>query len=393
MTRRGDQHGINPHARTRRRLITGAAAAGATYLLGGRVLGAPADETDPDATDPDATDPDALDPGTGDGDAPIEEVPELEFNTSATSNEQAVRGEQEQLRPPPPEPPANRWQPGQFITHVDVENRRISLTFDDGPSPANTPLVLDTLRRYGIKATFYLIGVNVRSFPNTARRIVEEGHEVGNHSIYHTPYSAAPLAGQMAGNQSIIRDVTGVAPVTHRAPGLTRGGIILSTARSLGVYEAHTNMQTFDWISPRYSASAIFSQFTRYLTNGALVLYHDGGGRRPTPDALPSIIEYARARGYEFTTATELVNSGNPRPGTFSYFTSSALQARTAAGHDHRGHDHGDHNHDEEYVDLCGYNAQAELESILRDGDVKLTYADRMRVVESLAEFDDLSRD
>ncbi len=392
MTGTGDQRRSDPRARMRRRLITGAAAAGATYLLGGRVLGAPADETDPDAVDPDSTDPDAADPlDPGAGEPPTEELPELDFNRAATTQEQAVRGEQEQLRPTPPEPPVNRWQPGQFITHVDVENRRISLTFDDGPSPANTPLVLDTLRRYGIKATFYLIGVNVRSFPNTARRIVEEGHELGNHSIYHTPYSAAPLAGQMSGNQNIIRDVTGVTPVTHRAPGLTRGSIILSTARSLGIYEAHTNMQTFDWISPRYSASAIFSQFTRYLTNGALVLYHDGGGRRPTPDALPSIIEYARARGYEFTTATELVNSGNPRPGSFSYFTSSALQTRTAAGHGDDGHDH--HDHGDGYVDLCGYNAQAELESILRDGDVSLTYAERMRVVESLAEFDDLSRD
>ena len=376
MVRTGDEHDPTRRARGRRRLITGAAAAGATYLLGGRVLGAPADDTDPETTAPD------------DGEMPTEELPELDFNRAAIPQEQAVRGEQEQVRPTPPEPPANRWQPGQFITHVDVQNRRISLTFDDGPSPANTPLVLNTLRSYGIKATFYLIGVNVQSFPSIARQIVEEGHEVGNHSIFHTPYSAAPLAGQMTGNQAIIRDATGVTPVTHRAPGLTKGSIILSTARANGVYEAHTNMQTFDWISPRYSASAIFSQFTRYLTNGALVLYHDGGGRRPTPDALPSIIQYARNRGYEFMTATELVNSGNPRPGTFSYLTSSTLQPRTA-GADIHDHDHPDHG----YVDRCGYDAKAELESILRDGDVSLTYAERMRVVESLAEFDAVSRD
>ncbi|MEM8621557.1 MAG: polysaccharide deacetylase family protein [Actinomycetota bacterium] len=364
MGRRDDEHAPVQRARGRRRLITSAAAAGATYLLGGRVLGAPTD----------------------DGEMPSEELPELDFNRSAVPREQAVRGEQEQVRPTTPDPPVHRWRPGQFITHVDVETRRISLTFDDGPSPANTPLVLSTLRSYDIKATFYLIGVNVQSFPSIARQIVREGHEVGNHSIFHTPYSAAPLAEQMTGNQAIIRDATGVTPVTHRAPGLTEGDIILSTARAEGLYEAHTNMQTFDWVSPRYSANAIFSQFTRYLTNGALVLYHDGGGHRPTPDALPSIIQYARNLGYEFVTATELVNSGDPRPGTFGYPTTSTLQARTAGGDIHDHPDHG-------YVDRCGYDAKAELESILRDGDVSLTYAERMRVVESLAEFDSVNRD
>ena len=186
----------------------------------------------------------------------------------------AVAGRGQQIQP--------RWRPGQFTTHVDVEGRRMALTFDDGPSPYNTPSVLATLAENGIKATFFLVGVNVQSFPDLARRIVDEGHEVGNHSVYHSPYQSVALASQIGLNQSIIRNATGVTPVVHRAPGLTRGAAILSTCASLGLYEAHTHMSTFDYLSPRRSASQLINEFVRYHRNGALPIYHDGGNRRPT---------------------------------------------------------------------------------------------------------------
>jgi hypothetical protein len=76
-------------------------------------------------------------------------------------------------------------------------------------------------------------------------------------------------------------------------------------------------MSTFDWRSPRHSASQLINEFVRHHRNGALPIYHDGGGRRPTPDALPGIISYGKSVGYTFVPATELVNSGTPEPATF----------------------------------------------------------------------------
>lgn len=285
----------------------------------------------------------------------------------AGATQQAVRGEQVQITPPP----MDSWRPGQFITHVDTVTRRMALTFDDGPSPFNTPAVLRTLAGYRIRATFFLVGVNVRAFPAVARSIVDEGHELGNHSIYHTPYRSSALASQIGGNQAIIRDVAGITPVVHRAPGLTRGGAILAACAGYGLYEAHTHMSTFDYLSPRRSAAQLAADFVRHHRNGAIPIYHDGGNRRPTPAALPMIIEYGLSVGYTFVTATELVNSGVPQPLSRSYSLTSELQS------DHAVEDH---------VDRCGYDAESELLSILDDGS--LAYRDRSRVVEVLADIE-----
>jgi peptidoglycan-N-acetylglucosamine deacetylase len=254
----------------------------------------------------------------------------------------------------------------------------MALTFDDGPSPYNTPSVLWTLAQYGIKATFFLVGVNVQSFPALARRIVDEGHEVGNHSVYHSPYQSAPLASQIGPNQSIIRNTTGVTPVVHRAPGLTRGSAILNACATHGLYEAHTHMSTFDYLSPRRSAAQLVDEFVRYHRNGALPIYHDGGNRRPTPDAVPGIIAYGLSIGYTFVTATELVNSGRPQPSSGAYLTAAALGEESVA--------------ELGYVDMCGYDAAGELAGMLARDDLKLTTVDRSRIVGALADIDAVSR-
>jgi peptidoglycan/xylan/chitin deacetylase (PgdA/CDA1 family) len=282
------------------------------------------------------------------------------------------------LTPPPPPPPPP-WRPGQFITHVDVEGRGMALTFDDGPSPYNTPSVLRTLAQYRIKATFFLVGVNVQSFPALARRIAEEGHELGNHSVYHSPYASSALASQIGPNQAIIRSATGVTPVVSRAPGLTKGGAILSACAYHGLYEAHTHMSTFDWLSPRRSASQLINDFVQYHRNGALPIYHDGGNFRPTPAALPGIISYGLSLGYTFVTASELLASGRAQPLSGSYLTTAELVDDSAVEPD--------------YVDVCGYDAAAELAGILARDDLPLTAADRSRIVGALADLDAVSRD
>ena len=255
----------------------------------------------------------------------------------------------------------------------------MALTFDDGPSPYNTPSVLRTLAGYGIKATFFLVGVNVQSFPAIARQLVEEGHELGNHSVYHSPYQASPLASQIGTNQSIIRNATGVTPVVHRAPGLTKGSAILNTCARFGLYEAHTHMSTFDYLSPRRSASQLINEFVRYHRNGALPIYHDGGNSRPTPAALPGIISYGLSVGYTFVTATELVNSGRPQPASGAYLTAAGLGTDPPT--------------EPSYVDVCGYDAAGELAGMLERDDLPLTAVDRSRIVGALADIDAVSRD
>ncbi len=260
----------------------------------------------------------------------------------------------------------------------------LALTFDDGPSPYNTYSVLRTLADRHVRATFFLIGANVRSFPQIARDIVSEGHELGNHSVYHSPYRAYELSTQIGPNQAIIKSETGVVPVANRAPGLTRGAAILDRCQEHGLYEVHTDLNTYDWISPRHSAAALFNEFVSYHHFGAFALYHDGGGPRPTPVALPMIVDYALSMGYTFTTATELTYHGSPLPGHQSYSSRSTgelVQVYESAPADGAT--------PSEAFDRCDYDARGELVHRLEDPSV--TRAERSRIVEVLAEMDALA--
>jgi peptidoglycan/xylan/chitin deacetylase (PgdA/CDA1 family) len=296
----------------------------------------------------------------------------------------ANRGPSIQAVPMLPAP--YRWSPGDFLMNValDGDRRMMALTFDDGPSPYNTRSILRTLANRNITATFFMIGVNVRSWPDIAREVAEAGHEIGNHSVYHTPYRSYDLSRQIGPNQEIIQSATGTTPLVNRAPGLTRGSSILDVCRQHGMYECHTNMATYDWLSPRHSAGALYSEFVRHQTNGAFVLYHDGGGRRPTPDALPSIVDYGISQGYTFVTATELTTYGSPVPGRNWYpqsidagATGDVPQAIDVASPGAP---------EAEYVDVCGYDARLELEQRLDDPTIRV--AERSRIVEALAEMD-----
>lgn len=318
---------------------------------------------------------------------------EITLDGPATMGSGAGRGPATQLSEPPI-PPVDALA-GLFITHVDVDDPMVALTFDDGPSPSNTPIILDTLAAAGLKATFFLIGVNVRAFPDIARRIVDEGHEVANHSVFHTPYSAGPLSRQIGDNQAIIRDATGVTPTAHRAPGLTRGAPILEQCQVHGVCEVHTHMDTNDWRSPRRSAATLIGEFGRNLRSGATPIYHDGGERRPTADAVPGLIGVARQRGYEIVTVAELLRAGIPRPAT-PFYTAGGVggigivgigdPVEVTAG-DASG-DTGDGTGDvmAGYCPTCNYDVRAGLVAALEGG--RWSAAERRRIVEAIADYD-----
>jgi peptidoglycan/xylan/chitin deacetylase (PgdA/CDA1 family) len=222
----------------------------------------------------------------------------------------------------------------------------MAFTFDDGPSPYNTVPILQTLAKYSIKATFYLIGVNVQAWPDIARRIANEGHELGNHSVYHSPYSSSALANQIGPNQLIIKEATGITPVTNRAPGLTKGQAILNACAEHNLYETHTHKDTNDWRSPRRSSPSLINEFKRYDWTGGIALYHDGGSYRPTAQALPIMIQSAIDKGYTFHTVTDLINSGSPRPINGLYPTLVSRQQEDI---------------EESYIDICNYDVKREL--------------------------------
>ena len=204
---------------------------------------------------------------------------------------------------------------------VETRQGLIALTFDDGPDPVWTPRILDILKREHVLATFFIIGESGQSNPSLVRRIVDEGHDLGNHTFTH------PNLGQIPGKitdlelnatQRLIESLTGRSTTLFRAPYFgdaepTTPDEVEPAARAgrLGYLTVGLHIDPDDWEQP--GTDAILRRTIEGATSadpdqkGNVVLLHDGGGdRSQTVEALPRIINELRARGFRFVAVSEL---------------------------------------------------------------------------------------
>ena len=193
------------------------------------------------------------------------------------------------------------------VTAVRTSAPVVAMTFDDGPHPRLTPPLLDLLRARGIRATFYVIGRNARRHPRLLRRIVEEGHEIGNHSWSHpvlSDLSAERVMRQLDATTRAVYEATGKVPVTMRPPyGAMRA------SQRLMVHEAR-NLPTILWsVDPqdwrRPGASVVSRRIVGGARQGGIVLAHDI--HAGTVRAMPAALDGLAARGLRFVTVSQLL--------------------------------------------------------------------------------------
>jgi len=184
----------------------------------------------------------------------------------------------------------------------------VALTFDDGPWPEYTEAVLDVLKNTHAKATFFMIGRQVKRYPAVAKRVVDEGHLVGNHSYNHVYMSSASpslVRAEMAQSHNVIWDVTGARPSWFRPPGGIMTPAVGQQASRLGQRIAMWTVDPQDW--RRIPAPLIAKRVVGSVRPGSVVLMHDGGGdRSKTVEALGPIISELKKQGYTFVTLDEL---------------------------------------------------------------------------------------
>ncbi len=184
----------------------------------------------------------------------------------------------------------------------------VALTFDDGPWPGSTGRVLDILRAEGVRATFFVVGIRLRTAPDLGRREVREGHLVENHTFSHLALRGATPAAvhaQIVRGAATIVTYLGVQPRWFRAPGGGVTPVTRAEADALGERTIRWTVDPKDWSKP--SAPSIVARVLGKVTPGAVVLLHDGGGdRSQTVEALPSIIAGLKAAGYRFVTLDDL---------------------------------------------------------------------------------------
>lgn len=203
---------------------------------------------------------------------------------------------------------------GPVIGRGPATSRTLYLTFDDGPSPSATPRILDTLARFEVPATFFLVGAYVRRSPGLARSIHAAGQEIGNHTQTHRKLhllGPGASADELRRAHETIGDVTGVAPRLFRAPHGYKNPFVARAARGLGY---RTVGWTFGvWDSDRPGADTIRRRVAAKARPGAIVLLHDGDGYDPqgdrsqTAQALEGIITDAREQGFAFRPLSELL--------------------------------------------------------------------------------------
>lgn len=193
------------------------------------------------------------------------------------------------------------------VVAVRTRSPVVAMTFDDGPHPRLTPILLDMLKARGLRATFYLIGNRVVTWPDIVRRIADEGHEIGNHSWTHPDLSRrsdASVLSEIDRTSNAIFKITGRPPVTFRPPYgafTRRQRLMLYGARNLPTILWSVDPQ--DWRRP--GANAVARRILKGSRPGAIILSHDI--QSGTVKAMPSTLDGLSSRGLKFGTVSQMM--------------------------------------------------------------------------------------
>lgn len=186
------------------------------------------------------------------------------------------------------------------VERGDVGEKKVALTFDAGAAADSTPVILDILKKRGIKATFFLTGKWVEQNPALAKRIADEGHEIGNHTYSHpklTSMTEAEVLGELTKAEEVIRRVTGEDPRPFfRAPYGARDQRVLDIVAKRGYFSVYWTVDSFDW-KEGIEESEVKGRILSAISPGAIILSHAGSPVEAR--VLPSVLDEIEKRGYK----------------------------------------------------------------------------------------------
>ena len=207
-------------------------------------------------------------------------------------------------------------QSTQYIVKAGGQKKAVALTFDDGPSEW-TPQVLAILRKNGVAGTFFNVGGVISTYGPNSTQALQAGNSVGDHTWTHSQLTAMGIGEQKS---EVDRTATALVGLGAPQPRLFRPPYGAYDANTLAVMKKNKmllvlwDIDTLDWSKP--GADAIFNNAMNGVTNGSIILMHDGGGERSqTVAALPRIISALRKRGFSMITVPRLLAEDPPRPG------------------------------------------------------------------------------
>ena len=209
------------------------------------------------------------------------------------------------------EPVTRAMPPGRRISRLAVPGNYVALTFDDGPSAATTPRVLDILRNHGAHGTFFVVGESVNRNAGILSRAVSEGNEIGVHTWSHikmTGSSSERINSEVSRSIDAITAATGRTPRLIRPPyGATNASIVNSMFENYGLTSVLWDVDTRDWQHP--GVDVVISRAVGNAHSGSIILVHDI--HASTLAALEGIVSGLQARGFKLVTVSELMALAN----------------------------------------------------------------------------------
>ena len=197
-----------------------------------------------------------------------------------------------------------------FKSNSNNQNK-IAITFDDGPHPRKTKEILDILEKYNVKSTFFVIGVNVKNYPESVDLIASKGHEIGNHTFSHSilkSKSINDIKRELFETEKILEEHNIPKIELLRPPCGLYDGNLLKVAKDMEYKIVLWTIDTEDWAHK--PSKEIVSNIIKNLHGGDIILFHDyTSGINNTAVALDTIIPELLGRGYELVTVSELLQN------------------------------------------------------------------------------------
>jgi len=196
---------------------------------------------------------------------------------------------------------------GHYIARVETEDRAVALSFDDGPHPRFTPMVLDVLDRYDAKATFFLMGRNLERHPAAARDLIRRGHEIGNHSYSHPKLvfmTPSRVRREIQRTDALIRQLGVTAPIHFRPPHAAKLFVLPYVLTTMDKLSVLGDVDPEEWKG--YAASALTASILRQVRRGSIIGLHDTNGIE-TIRALEQVLDVLTSQGYRVETVSQLM--------------------------------------------------------------------------------------
>ncbi len=192
------------------------------------------------------------------------------------------------------------------IYNVKTDEKKIAISFDAAWGNEETQTLIDILKKYNVKTTFFVVGAWVDKYPESVKALTDAGHEVCNHSNTHPhmpKLSQEDMEKQIKECNEKIKAVTGKAPVLFRPPYGDYNNTVIKTVEGLNMYPIQWNVDSLDWKNP--TPQQIADRVLKKVAPGSIVLFHNGA--KNTPAALPVVLEQLQSQGYKIVPVSQLI--------------------------------------------------------------------------------------